>query len=290
VDLERTLPARAPAIVVLVAAIIVAGCAGGPGGRGSRLFQYTMPKGQILKYKASQHNTQSMEMMGREVTNTAEGSYEVSLVSKGPIGDNLGLRVTVDSMTSKVTTPQGEITPDLGGVVGKSFDMALSKLGKELDASGADSLIVGMGGGSRSMGPEFRTFFPDLPGMPLKVGDTWTTSDTVSTEESGLQMQIITGRANTFLGFETVDGLECAKIAAAVTGTFSGKGQQMGADIALDGKLEGADTWYFAPKRGLFVKSSSDIRTDGSVVVGGAQAMTIPMKQEMKSEVVLLGS
>lgn len=287
---SRMLQAGVVFLVAMLTIGILAGCAGkfGFGGGGGRIIEYAMPKERVLNYEATQHSTQTMQVMGQSIENTMISKYAFSLEPKGLSGKDHLVRVTVNSMDVAVTTPQGQMSPDVSGVVGKGFDMTLSKLGKEVDVSGAQSLTVNMGGQTRSMVSDFRTIFPDLPGTHLKVGDTWTARDTVTTEEGGLETSVIFEGVNTLQGFEPVDGLECAKITVTVTGTFGGKGQQQGADLTLDGKIEGTETWYFAREKGLFVKSATDLRMDGNVVVAGAQNMTIPMKQEMKIEVALV--
>jgi hypothetical protein len=130
--------------------------------------------------------------------------------------------------------------------------------------------------------------FPDLPGTPLKPGETWTSQDTIAVSNGGMEVRIESQRINTLAGFESVDGLKCAKITVAVTGTLKGQGSQMGAAVTLDGNIEGTDTWYFAPEKGLFVKSSSDLITKGTVTLAGTQSMTIPMTQEIKSETAIV--
>lgn len=87
---------------------------------------------------------------------------------------------------------------------------------------------------------------------------------------------------------ETVNGLECVKITAAVTGTLEGEGEQMGMDLTFEGEIEGTDTWYFAYKEGIFVKMITDAFTEGTITTSGAQSMTIPMRQETKIETKLI--
>ncbi|MCU0646243.1 MAG: hypothetical protein MUC94_18550 [bacterium] len=101
----------------------------------------------------------------------------------------------------------------------------------------------------------FLTIFPDLPGKPVKIADSWTTNDTINVKEGGTEMRMTFVSVNTLQGFETVDGHECAKVTA---------------------------------KEGVFVKSISDGLSEGTVAVTGAQKMTIPMTMATKFETNLV--
>ena len=289
---NHTLQTRVVAVVLVAAIGLVAGCGtlkGLGGGRDKGILKYAMPKGQVLKYQVSQDLAQTMEFMGQKTEANMKKAYVFSAESKGLKEKDHSLRITIDSMEAGITTPQGDLSPDVSALIGKGFDMTLSQFGKELDLSGADSLQFSVGPqGTQSLKSDFQTMFPDLPGTPLKPGDTWTSQDTIAVSNGGMEIRIESQRVNTLAGFESVDGLKCAKITVAVTGTLKGQGSQMGAAVTLDGNIEGTDTWYFAPEKGLFVKSSSDLITKGTVTLSGAQSMTIPMTQEIKSETAIV--
>ncbi len=85
-----------------------------------------------------------------------------------------------------------------------------------------------------------------------------------------------------------MNGLECIKVTAAVKGTLSGTGQQGGADLSFKGDIEASDTWYFAYKEGILVKTTSDGSTKSTITVGGPQNMTIPMTMATKLATTLV--
>jgi hypothetical protein len=143
-------------------------------------------------------------------------------------------------------------------------------------------------GGERMPSSNFLTIFPDLPGKPVKIADSWTTNDTINVKEGGTEMRMTFVSVNTLQGFETVDGHECAKVTAKSTGKLDGEGEQMGANLYFDGDLQSSDVWYFAYKEGVFVKSISDGLSEGTVAVTGAQKMTIPMTMATKFETKLV--
>lgn len=251
------------------------------------ILQYRMLENQILKYQLSTDQSQSMDVMGQTIETQTDAKTEFSVQSKGKKGNNHQLRVTIDSMALNIDGPQGPFSPDMSSVIGKSFEMSLSPLGKELDLAGAKSIQYDLGSaGKRSVLSNFQAMFSDLAGVPVKIGDTWTAEDMITEEFGSGELRIHITSTNTLEGYETIDGLECAKIRAKATGTMEGQGEQGGMDLSVEGDLEGNETWYFAYKEGIFVKTSSDISIEGTVTIS-PQNMTIPMRTGMKIEVKL---
>ena len=135
---------------------------------------------------------------------------------------------------------------------------------------------------------EFENFFPDLSEKPLKVGDTWTTQ-WKTTEKSGSgEARFEFESVNTLEGYETVDGLDCAKITATLLGSLEGEGQQQGMDLVTQADIEGSVVWYFAYKKGIFIQSKTTGTGEGTITASGAQNMTIPMVREFEIEAKLV--
>lgn len=281
-------------IPIVIVIGLLAGCAAktaNPWGdpKTGLILQYRMAEDQVLKYQTSAEQTQIMEIMGQSMETQSSSESGFSVKSKGLQEGNLLLGVTIDSMSINISSPQGEISPDVNTVLGKSFDMTLSSLGKELDVSGAESIKYDMGvAGTRSIGSSFQAVFPDLAGKPVKIGDTWMSTDTITEKTDELEVQINFESVNTLEGFETVDGLECVKVTADFTGTVQGEGEQMGLQLDIEGEVQGKGTWYFAYKEGIFVKDTTSFSSDSIITTSGAQAMTIPVNQETKMETKLV--
>ncbi len=85
-----------------------------------------------------------------------------------------------------------------------------------------------------------------------------------------------------------MDGLECVKVTADITGTLEGKGEQMGVQLAIQGEVQGTGTWYFAYKEGIYVKDTTSFSSDATITTSGAQALTIPVNQETKMQTKLV--
>jgi hypothetical protein len=192
-------------------------------------------------------------------------------------------------METEIVTPQGKLDTDVSQVIGKSFQMTVSATGEELDISGADTITYELGTqGARSIESQFSVFFPDLPERPVKVSDTWTTESTVTEEGMDGDFEIAFVNENTLAGFETIQGLECAKITAPFTGTLKGKGQEQGVELITDADIKGTSTWYFAYQEGIYVKETTTGVAEGKVTALGPEKMEIPLKRNFTIEVTLL--
>jgi hypothetical protein len=249
------------------------------------ILEYRMPQDQALKYQFTSNMIQDMEVMGQSMQTIIDLNLQFSAKSEGLDKNNHRLLVTIDSASSEIESPQGNLSPDMSSVFGKSFHLTLSPLGKELEITGGDTITYSMGQvGERTLTSNFQTIFPDLAGKPIKIGDSWTSNDTLDVNEGGMNMKMTFVSVNTLQGLETVAGHECAKITAKSTGKLEGEGQQGGANLYFEGDIEGKDTWYFAYKKGIFVNSITEGMTKGTIAVTGAQKMTIPMTMETKFE------
>jgi hypothetical protein len=272
-------------LVVLSLAAVV-GCAGRKTALKTSdgvILQYRMPEGVTVVYDKTETSTQSMEVMGQAMDTSTNRTMSFTVESRGFKDGMNSLTVTIDAMDAGLETPQGKFAADTESAIGKSFDMVLSARGKETDLDTADGIEYSLGmAGTRGVRPDFETFFPDLPEGRVKIGDTWTTQDTMNVSDSGMDVQIVSENLNVLKGYESVDGRDCAKVAVDVTGTLAGQGMQGGANLEFTGDMTGKETWYFDYAKGLFVKSSSDISVTANVNVTGPQEMTIPASQNMQ--------
>lgn len=93
---------------------------------------------------------------------------------------------------------------------------------------------------------------------------------------------------NTPEGFETVDGFECMRIKGPVTGKMTGNLEQQGMSLLFDAKIDGTQTWYFAAKEGILVKTETKASIAGVITAGDPANITIPMTGEMRTETHLV--
>jgi len=278
--------------VIILAVVAMAGCAAKkemkiepePG----LSLMYRMPADQVLKYQMTNESTQNLEIMGQSMKIETSKAYGFSIKSKGMQEGNHKLEFTINSAAIHVESPQGGVPVSVDAVLGKSFDMTFSPLGEELDLAGAKALKYSMPQGEQSIAPDFQIVFPNLPGKPMEIGDTWSGKDTLNIEEGDSRLKIDMDILNTLEGFETIEGMECVKVVSKITGTVDGQGKQEGMDLVTKGDLKGTDTWYFAYKDGILVKVASDVDVDATVTGTGLQNITIPLKQKAHTDIILV--
>jgi len=274
-------------LAALLSIALIAGCAGRRAEWGDPrtglVMTYRMPESGALRYQMSADSTQKLEVPGQPVTVTGTKTTEFSVQPLGLEQSNHRLRITMDAIDVSIDAPQYGITPDTSDVPGKHFEMLLSPLGEEREFSGAYAIQFDMGpDGKHNVGADFQGFFPDLAGRPVRVGDTWTTTDTITDKRERGDALIRLESVNTLAAIETVDGMPCAKVTAALTGTIEGKSKVQNAELVIRGEFEGVETWYFAYRAGQLVKSEIEVHTTGTVAASAPQQVTIPMTQDLK--------
>jgi len=290
---SATLKTGAKAALVLLAVFVCAGAAADKPARiapqGAVTLAYQFPAGRTLNYKSTENQTQNMDIMGQTMTNESVSSTELTMKPKGLKGGDFEITVTIDAAKSDVQTAQGNLSPDMTPVIGKSFDMVVSALGKEIDVTGAEALKINVPeSGTRDLSPMFQAFFNNLPDKSVKIGDTWPSQDTILQKEGSGETKFRLDNVHTLDGFETVDGYECARIKTATKGTIEGTASQQGMSMLIAMKYEGQDTWYFAIKEGISVKLDSKGTISGTIEVGEPANMSIPITGETKQQLVLV--
>jgi len=250
---------------------------------------YQFAEGKSLTYQMTSTQNQNLDVMGQAVSSQSNSLIEFILQPKGLKEGQFQLGVTINAFKVEAQSPQGDITADASSVVGKSFDMILSRLGKEIDTSAAASIKYTVGSvGTRDLSSSFQALFPDLPEKSIKIGDSWPSEDTVIQKTDAGETRINFKNVNAPEGIETVDGFECLRIKGTVKGTMTGNLEQQGMALVIDGKIEGTQTWYFAVKEGILVKTETKATIAGNITAGEPANMTIPMTGDMRSEIHLI--
>ena len=155
-------------------------------------------------------------------------------------------------------------------------------MGKELKFDGIDEIKYELTPGAvRGIVSDFKLIFPDLAGKPLKVGETWSTFNTLLVSEDGSDLELLFEGTNKLEGYEDVEGYKCAKIITGVKGKLGRSGKQGPFEYTLEGDITGTDIWYFAFEKGMFVKVKSEAQTVGNII---GSNMKIPMKMKIEIE------
>jgi len=250
-------------------------------------LSYTFNDGKSISYLYSTAVTQNMDVNGQtiNVLNNIDLAFSAKMTGKSD--QNLKVQITIDSLSTKVESMQGTSGGKIKDVAGKSFNMIVSPLGKEIDVAEAEKLEYSVDGTQQSNLSQFFThIFADLPENAIKVGDTWTKNDTITNKTSTSNTKQIVKSTNKFEGLEQVNGMECAKISSAVTGTLESTVQNNGMDILITGPVQGTVTIYFAVSKGYLVKQEVLTKMTGTVEITGAQNMSFPITMETSNKII----
>jgi hypothetical protein len=253
-----------------------------PANEGIKL-EYNYPEGKSLSYSNVTSMAQTMDYNGQSMQANILAVLACTVTGKGKDNGNLKVEVKIDTMSQQVESPQGSAGGLMNDVLGKSFNMTLSPTGKEVDLSDAEKIVITSESIQTNASQSFIDYFPDLPANAIKPGDTWVTNDTIRTKSSTSGMTMIVKAENKFEGMEKSDGFECARITSTLTGTRQQTAQTMGMDVATSGTFTGSAELLFAVKEGYFIRSSSSSKMAGTIEIGGAQNMSMPLVADMKS-------
>lgn len=256
------------------------------------ILSYRLAPDQTWSYNSEATQDMNMEQMGQAVEIKTKSFTSYTLTGNG-MNDakNLLATIAIDSMSIHSKAMGRETDVDASPVIGKKIGLVFTSKGDELEMQGADTIKISMGmpgAGKQSVETLFKTILPDLPTIPVKVGDSWIENDTTKMKQSGLDINIKTQSTHTVEAEEKIEGKDCLKITTKSVGTLDGEGEQMGASMNFEGDIEGKGTWYFAYKEGLFVKSNSENFIEGTIAVSGAANMTIPITQETTAKVSMI--
>jgi hypothetical protein len=249
------------------------------------VLAYRIPDDRALTYRMSIVQTRNLEVMGRSQQSGSDKKLEVSMKSGGSGADDQQLTITVDSMFVQLDTPRGVVKREPNEVLGKSFGMTISSRGEESEISGARELSYDMYQARKlNVTTSFVAFFPNLPEGPVRIGDSWPTTehlpDTIFESAQAINMQSV----HTIEGTETIDGMDCLKIRTGMNGKLEPIGERMTRTPVMEAELEGNGVWYFAHEEGLLVKASVTIRGVGEMKSDESGGRPMPMNQEMTIE------
>ena len=280
-----------PAGMVLTAIFILGGCASKKHIWGNTkkglILSYRMAENQPYTYKMTGDVAQTLKINEQKLEVIMNSYQEYTFTPISSDSDPISFKVTIDTMSLYIKTPLQEMEPGMENVIGKSIEMKLSGLGEESDYGEASEIIYAIGSETRNLGVEFQGFFPNLPGKPVQVGDSWSYRDTITEESGGNWLTIYADNTAMLEGYETLGSRECARIVVLSTGTIAGKGHTQGVDTETAGEFTGADKVYFDYKAGVLVKIVSEGVVNSTTLTSGMRQMTIPATREMVEVVTL---
>jgi len=231
-------------------------------------LQYNYPADKTFKYVTDTKIVQDMDVNGSSMLVNIGMYMRCEVKSAGKQGENLKLGITVDTMAQNIESPQGLAGGTINEVKGKEFNMIISPAGKTIDYTEASKIVFTVeGSGESSLSQAFLNFFPSLPANAVKEGDTWVTNDTVDTKTPTSTVWMPVESSYKFEGMEDVDGVQCAKISATLSGTRKMTTEAQGMTINTTGPYTGTQTLYFAVKEGYLVKETVNTKMTGNIEI-----------------------
>ena len=251
--------------------------------KGGVKLEYNYPAAKSVKYLSDTKVVQDMDVNGQSMLVNISMTLGCQVKSIGKQGENLNLEISIDTMAQNVESPQGSAGGPSSDVKGKIFNMVISPSGKIVDLSGASKIVYTIeGSGESTINQSFMNFFPVLPKNAVKEGDTWTSNDTLDSKAPANTIWMPVEANYKFEGIEKIDGIDCAKISAILSGTRKMTTQSQGMEIHTSGPFTGNQTLFFAVNEGYFIKQTVVSKMTGNIEIPD-QNMSFPVVMTMTS-------
>lgn len=251
--------------------------------QGAVQLRYKYPAGKTVKYIADTKIVQDMDFNGQSMLVNIGRALNCEIKASGTQSDNIKLEITIDSIGQNIESPQGSNGGAIAEAKGKVFNVLIAPSGKILDnTEGSKISFTIEGSGTTTLEEQFQDYFPILPLKAVKPGDTWSTNDTVNTKTdiNTVWMPVLSDFK--YEGTENVDGIECAKISATVSGQRKQTTQSQGMQINIAGPYTGTEILFFALKDGYFVKDIKTTKMTGKIDIPD-QNMSFPVVMTVNS-------
>jgi hypothetical protein len=247
-------------------------------------LEYNYPVNKPVRYLTESKIMQTMDVMGQSMEVHVNAVFGCTIKAVTSPDKNLKLEVTVDTIGQSTESPMGLTGGAVGEVQGKVFNIVINPAGKSVDISEAESIVYSIeGSGESNLAETFINFFPVLPDKPVQTGDTWASTDSVSTKTSAMSMKMSVRSENKMEGFENIDGVECAKISSVLSGERIMKVSNQDMEIQIKGPFTGTADFFFSLKDGYFVRQTVESKLTGKMEMTAPQAMTIPIVMDISS-------
>jgi hypothetical protein len=245
---------------------------------------YNYPAGKEISYVGTNTMAQIMDIQGQTMQTDVNSAFGCTVKAVGNQDNNLKLEIRIDTLGQTTNSPMGGSGGAISVVKGKTCNIIIAPDGKTVDVSEAANITYSVeGSGESNMAQSLSDFFQVLPAKPVTTGDVWNMEDSVLVKSSTMTMKTIDNTANKLEGFETVNGIECARISSQHSGTMTMNIQNQGMDIYIKGPFTGTSECLFAVKEGYFVRLTSATKVTGNLEISSPQAMTMPITIDIKS-------
>lgn len=271
------------AIFLLVSAVMTPQVSG-QAVAGPVKLSYNYPVNKPVRYVTESKITQTMDIQGQTMQVNVNSIFGCTLKAITSPDNNLKLQVTVDTIGQSMESPMGSTGGGVKDVQGKVFNIVINPIGKSVDISEAESIVYNIeGSGESNLAETFINFFPVLPDNAVKQGDTWTSTDSINTKTAAMAMKMSITSENKMEGIENIDGIECARISAILSGNRIMTVSNQDMDILIKGPFTGKADFFFSLKDGYFIRQVVTSKLTGNMEMTAPQAMTFPIVMEINS-------
>lgn len=236
-----------------------------------------------VKYTLKSSMVQMMDIQGQAMETTMSSIFGCTVKREGTASASLILEISVDTIAQYMESPMGASGGSAYGVKGKSCQVIIEPSGKVTDLSGAEKLVYTLESGQNNLSETMSDFFPIMPNREVKEGDTWSFSDTITTMSPSSRTTKIENAESKLVGFETVNGIECAKISTTHSGSIRMDMEAQGMEISMQGPYTGTSECLFAIREGYFLKLATHSVVEGNFELP-AMGMAFPMTMDTKGE------
>ncbi|MGE5456855.1 MAG: hypothetical protein ACM3RX_00720 [Methanococcaceae archaeon] len=247
-------------------------------------LRYKFDDGKPLRFKTVMDGAFTQSAMGREMNITTSGNMFTHLSDEGKNEKNLAsLIMVIDSGKISTKMPMKETNTDLSTFAGKRVRLLIDPSGKVTKREILDSVSTENDTFTSSYRQAFH--FPILPEKGLKMNENWNSIESDTVEVMGGKVANTLNVVYTLAGREKVSGTNCLKITFSGDIKNQGNTSMMGMDLTISGTGKTSGTFYFDQVKGKMISNESLTEMDMTVETSGDNAMSIPIKQTIKSTV-----
>ena len=247
-------------------------------------LQYKYKKGNSYHYTDISTFESTQEMNGQEMK-MAGGTNSKIKMEVESIAKNRAITFikSFEEMSMSYKGMGRDTTLKQDDMIGKRVRLIVSKLGNEISQTPIDSIKEKKGMGD-IMGAVSKSNLFILPDHKVKTGEKWETDEN-DTTNLGAEGSTYTKSHHIFTveQKEVKNGRNCLKFSFTTKSEITGKMNQMGMEMLLEGTGSAIGTAWVDVKQGILVARESVSEQDLTIALTGAMKMSIPSTQTMKS-------
>jgi len=133
-----------------------------------------------------------------------------------------------------------------------------------------------------------RRILPDLPAVPLAVGERWHNILPDSTKNAMMEVVVTPNTVYTLSGTETFANQPCQRLTFSGPLAVTGKGSRMGAEFFIEGEGKSDGSILYNEKDKIIMIAESTSEQLMSIAVTGSANMTMTQTQTMHSKMTLM--